>query len=51
MAVTAEQVQQVANKYLRDERLTVAVLEPLPITANKDNQDKAAASAGEKDAQ
>ncbi len=31
LAVTAEQVQQVANKYLTDERLTVAVLEPLPI--------------------
>lgn len=27
-AVTAEQVQQVARKYLTDERLTVAVLEP-----------------------
>ncbi len=31
LAVTAEQVQQVANKYLTDERLTVAVLDPLPI--------------------
>ena len=31
LAVTAEQVQQVANKYLTDDRLTVAVLEPLPI--------------------
>lgn len=30
-AVTAEQVQQVANKYLIDKNLTVAVLEPLPI--------------------
>ncbi len=30
-AVTAEQVQEVARRYLVDERLTVAVLEPLPI--------------------
>ena len=34
-AVTAEQVQAVARKYLTDERLTVAVLEPLPISADK----------------
>jgi zinc protease len=31
MAVTAVQVQQVAKKYLVDEQLTVAVLDPLPI--------------------
>lgn len=31
LSVTAEQVQKVANKYLTDDRLTVAVLEPLPI--------------------
>lgn len=31
LAVTADQVQQVAKKYLTDERLTVAVLDPLPI--------------------
>jgi zinc protease len=30
-AVTAEQVQQVTKKYLVDDRLTVAVLEPLPL--------------------
>jgi zinc protease len=30
-AVTAEQVQAVARKYLIDDRLTVAVLEPLPL--------------------
>ena len=30
-AVTAEQVMLVAGKYLRDERLTVAELEPLPL--------------------
>jgi len=34
MAVTAEQVQQVAKKYLVDEQLTVAVLDPLPIVNN-----------------
>ncbi len=34
-AVTAEQVQQVARKYLTDDRLTLAVLEPLPIDPNK----------------
>jgi zinc protease len=31
MAVTADQVQQVAKKYLVDKHLTVAVLDPLPI--------------------
>lgn len=30
-AVTPEQIQQVANKYLVDDRLTVAVLDPQPI--------------------
>lgn len=34
LSVTAEQVQQVAKKYLTDERLTVAVLDPLPIANN-----------------
>lgn len=34
-AVTAEQVKQVANKYLVDERLTVATLDPQPIDENK----------------
>jgi len=34
LAVTALQVQQVANKYLTDDRLTVAILEPLPIEKN-----------------
>ena len=43
LAVTAEQVQQVANKYLIDERLTVAVLNPLPI----ENGKNAAVGAGE----
>lgn len=41
LAVTAEQVQQVANKYLTDNRLTVAVLEPLPM----DDGQKATASS------
>jgi zinc protease len=31
LTITAEQVQQVANKYLTDDRLTVAVLDPLPL--------------------
>jgi len=31
MAVTAEQVQTVARKYLVDAHLTVAVLDPQPI--------------------
>jgi len=30
-AVTAEQVRAVARKYLLDDRLTVAVLDPLPM--------------------
>ena len=30
-AVTAEQVQDVARKYLVDDSLTVAVLDPLPL--------------------
>ena len=51
LAVTAEQVQQVANKYLTDERLTVAVLEPLPIENNSAENTKAALSAGEQNAQ
>lgn len=31
-AITAEQVQAVAKKYLTEDRLTIAVLDPLPIT-------------------
>jgi zinc protease len=34
-AVTAEQVQAVARKYLIPDRLTVAVLEPLPIDPSR----------------
>lgn len=44
LAVTAEQVQQVANKYLTDERLTIAVLDPLPLENGADNP--ASAPAG-----
>ncbi len=51
LAVTAQQVQQVANKYLTDDRLTVAVLEPLPIESNGTEDIKAASSAGENNAQ
>ena len=41
-AVTAEQVQAVARKYLLEKHLTVAVLEPLPM----ENGQKAAALPG-----
>jgi len=34
-AVTAEQVQAVAKKYLIKDKLTVAVLDPLPIETRK----------------
>ncbi|MET0094446.1 MAG: insulinase family protein, partial [Sedimenticola sp.] len=34
-AVTAEQVQAVANKYLNRDQLTVTVLEPLPLSMKK----------------
>ena len=44
LAVTAEQVQLVANKYLSDERLTVAMLDPLPI--ENGNNDKLSVPAG-----
>lgn len=43
LAVTAEQVQQVANKYLTDDRLTVAVLDPLPIENGAGDTSPAAA--------
>ncbi|MGB5396725.1 MAG: insulinase family protein, partial [Gammaproteobacteria bacterium] len=39
-AVTPAQIQQVAQKYFVDERLTVAVLEPLPL-----NDDTVASNA------
>jgi zinc protease len=34
-AVTPEQIREVARKYLVDERLTVAVLEPLPLAGKR----------------
>ncbi len=37
-AVTAEQVKQVAEKYIRDDRLTVAVLDPQPVDQVKPRQ-------------
>ncbi len=40
LAVTAEQVKQVANKYLTDDRLTVAVLDPLPLSNGENNNNK-----------
>jgi zinc protease len=33
-AVTAEQVQAVARKYLDDDKLTVAMLDPQPVDEN-----------------
>jgi zinc protease len=44
-AVTAEQVQAVANKYLVDDRLTVVVLDPLPIENNKPDESKVSLSS------
>ncbi len=37
-AVTPAQVQSVARKYFSDSQLTVAVLEPLPLTAQAENR-------------
>lgn len=53
LAVTAEQVRQVASKYLVDESLTVAVLEPLPIENHKTEDRKTSGSTetGESHAQ
>jgi zinc protease len=34
-AVTPEQIREVARNYLTDDRLTVAVLEPLPLAGNR----------------
>ena len=39
-AVTAEQVQAVAKKYLRDDRLTVATLKPQPLAKNTTGDNK-----------
>lgn len=40
-AVTAEQIQAVANKYLIKDGLTVTILDPLPIETSKDKVAKA----------
>ena len=40
-AIGAEQVRQVANRYFRDDGLTVAVLEPLPKETGQDTQQQA----------
>lgn len=45
-AVTAEQVQQVARKYLVDKNLSVAVLDPLPIENGGAAGNKTGAAAG-----
>lgn len=45
-AVTPQQIQQVARKYLIDDRLTVAVLDPLPIDPNKPRAAPGGAGAG-----
>lgn len=45
-AVTAQQVQQVARKYLIDDRLTIAVLEPLPIDPDKPRAAATGATGG-----
>lgn len=45
-AVTAEQVQQVAKKYLIDTGLTVAVLDPLPIEQKKPRKPAVGISGG-----
>jgi len=41
-AVTAEQVQQVARKYLRQDKLTIAELVPLPMNTKKTRSGKGA---------
>ncbi|HEB82364.1 MAG TPA: insulinase family protein [Gammaproteobacteria bacterium] len=51
LAITPEQVQQVARKYLVDESLSVAVLEPLPIDNQKNKQASEPVIAGESHAQ
>ena len=45
-AVTAEQVQAVARKYLIDDHLTIAVLEPLPLPEGAPAPEDAAAVGG-----
>ena len=44
--VTAEQVQEVARKYLIEDKLSVAYLEPLPITENTKNTSNTTSQIG-----
>jgi zinc protease len=43
-AVTAEQVQQVAKEFLKDDNLTVAVLDPQPLSGKKIHQSEGGSS-------
>ncbi|MGA9666197.1 MAG: pitrilysin family protein [Gallionella sp.] len=43
-AVTAEQVQQVAKEFLKDDNLTVAVLDPQPLSGKKMHQSEGGSS-------
>lgn len=51
LAVTAEQVQQVANKFLIDTGLTVAVLDPLPMETNSESEAASPTTEGASHAQ
>jgi len=43
-AVTAEQVQQVAREFLQDDNLTVAVLDPQPLSGKPKHQTQGGSS-------
>ncbi len=43
-AVTAEQVQQVAKEFLKDDNLTVAVLDPQPLSGKQKHQSEGGSS-------
>jgi zinc protease len=42
--VTAEQVQQVAKEFLQDDNLTVAVLDPQPLSGKPKHQSEGVSS-------
>jgi zinc protease len=44
-AVTAQQVQEVAREFLQDDQLTIAVLDPQPLSGNPKQMNKGAAHA------
>jgi len=44
-AVTAQQVQEVAREFLQDDQLTIAVLEPQPLSGNPKQMNKGAIHA------